>query len=172
LLFPQPWSDEVRTASLQSGVQEELIYAIIRQESAFDPRARSGADAFGLMQLLPEVAENLSKGAQVPYSQMDDLYEPRTNINLGAAHLKELLARNKGQFILAVASYNANENAIRNWMKTRYRGDALEFIEEIPYEETRTYVRLVMRNLIFYSLLRSKNASIEFPGWLLKLDAT
>jgi soluble lytic murein transglycosylase len=172
LLFPQPWSDEVRTASLQSGVQEELIYAIIRQESAFDPRARSGADAFGLMQLLPEVAENLSKGAQVPYAQMDDLYEPRTNINLGAAHLKELLARNKGQFILAVASYNANENAIRNWMKTRYRGDALEFIEEIPYEETRTYVRLVMRNLIFYSLLRSKNASIEFPGWLLKLDAT
>jgi soluble lytic murein transglycosylase len=57
-------------------------------------------------------------------------------------------------------------------MKTRYRGDALEFIEEIPYEETRAYVRLVMRNLIFYRLLKSQSASIEFPAWVLKLDPT
>ncbi|NJL25914.1 MAG: lytic transglycosylase domain-containing protein [Calothrix sp. SM1_5_4] len=172
LLFPQPWVDEVKTAALQFGVQEELIYAIMRQESAFDPRARSGADAFGLMQLLPEVAEAIAPANNIPYAQMEDLYQPQTNIPLGALHIKELLQRHKNQFILAVASYNASEKAIRNWMKTRFRGDALEFIEEIPYEETRVYVRLVMRNLIFYSLLKTKSASIEFPAWVLNLDAT
>jgi soluble lytic murein transglycosylase len=172
LLFPQPWSTDVRTASLEFGVQPELIYSIMRQESAFDPRARSFADAFGLLQILPEVAEPLSSEFKIPYSDMEDLYTPAVNIRIGAAHLRELLDRHKGRFILAVASYNANENAIRSWMKNRYRGDSLEFIEEIPYEETRTYVRLVMRNLIFYSLLNSKSAAIEFPSWVLKLDAS
>jgi soluble lytic murein transglycosylase len=172
LLFPQPWNEDVRLASLQFGVGEELIYAIMRQESAFNPRARSVADAFGLMQVLPEVAERLSQDNKISYSQMDDLYLPRTNISIGAAHLKELLRRHKNQFILAVAAYNANENAIRKWMQTRYRGDSLEFIEEIPYEETRTYVRLVMRNLIYYSLLKSQSASIQFPSWVLALDPT
>lgn len=170
LLFPQPWLNEVKTASLQFGVEEELLYAIMRQESAFDTRARSIADAFGLMQVLPEVAETIGLQNKIPYTGMEDLYDPRTNVQIGAAHIRELLQRNRNQFILAVASYNASENAIRNWMKTRFRGDSLEFIEEIPYEETRTYVRLVMRNLIFYSLLKSKSASIEFPNWVLKLE--
>lgn len=170
LLFPQPWNDDVRLAALQFGVAEELIYAIMRQESAFNPQARSVADAFGLMQVLPEVAERLGRDNKIMYAQMDDLYVPHTNIGIGAAHLKELLRRHKNQFILAVAAYNANETAIRKWMKTRYRGDSLEFIEEIPYEETRTYVRLVMRNLIYYSLLKSQSASIQFPAWVLTLD--
>lgn len=172
LMFPQPWNEDVKMAALQFSVGEELIYAIMRQESAFDPRARSGADAFGLMQILPEVAESISRDVKVPYAQMEDLYNPKTNIYLGAAHVRELLQRYKGQFILAVASYNASDSAIRGWLKTRFRGDALEFIEEIPYEETRVYVRLVMRNLIFYSLLKSKSASIEFPAWVLALDAS
>jgi soluble lytic murein transglycosylase len=172
LLFPQPWSDEVRTASLQFGVQAELIYSIMRQESAFNPRARSQADAFGLLQVLPEVADRMSEEYKIPYSRMEDLYDPHINIMVGAAHLKDLLSRYKNQFILAVASYNANETAIRYWMKTRFRGDPLEFIEEIPYEETRVYVRLVMRNLIFYSLLNSQSAAIDFPSWVLKLDAS
>lgn len=170
LLFPQPWSDDVRTASLQFSIDEEFIYAVMRQESAFDPRARSGADAFGLMQILPEVGQRLAQQNNLPYSDMESLYDPRLNIQVGAAHLKDLLNRNRGQFILAVASYNASESAIRNWMKNRFRGDSLEFIEEIPYEETRTYVRLVMRNLIFYRLLKSQSASIEFPAWVLNLD--
>ncbi len=171
LLFPQPFLEDVKLAALQYNVDEELIYGIMRQESAFDPRARSGADAFGLMQVLPEVAENIAFAKKISYLHMDDLYVPKTNIPIGAAHIRELLDRHRGRFILAVASYNASEKAIANWMKTRFRGDALEFIEEIPYEETRIYVRLVMRNLIFYSLLKSKSASIDFPAWVLKLDA-
>lgn len=172
LLFPQPWNEDVKLAALQSNVDEELIYAIMRQESAFDPHARSGADAFGLMQILPEIAEPLAVQLKVPYTHMDDLFVPAVNVRVGAAHIRDLLKRHKGQFVPAVASYNASEKAISNWMKTRFRGDTLEFIEEIPYEETRTYVRLVMRNLIFYSLLKSRSASIEFPAWVLKLDSS
>jgi soluble lytic murein transglycosylase len=171
LLFPQPWLDDVRAASAQFGVDEELIYAISRQESAFDTHARSLADAFGLMQLLPEVAEQLSSKYKIPYTGMEDLYDPKTNINFGAAHLKELFERHNNQFILAVASYNASESVIQNWMKNRFHGDAVEFIEEIPYEETRSYVRLVMRNWIFYSLLKSKSPSIAFPDRVLSLTA-
>jgi soluble lytic murein transglycosylase len=170
LLFPQPWNEDVHAASTQFGIDEELIYAITRQESAFDTRARSLADAFGLMQLLPEVAENLSSKYKIPYSGMEDLYDPKTNISFGAAHLKELFQRQNGRFILAVASYNASESVIRNWVKSRFHGNALEFIEEIPYEETRSYVRLVMRNLIFYSLLKSKSPSIVFPDRVLSMD--
>lgn len=172
LLFPQPWLDDVQQAAAQFGVDEELIYAITRQESAFDTHARSLADAFGLMQLLPEVAENLSSKYKIPYTGMDDLYDPKTNISFGAAHLKELFERQNGRFILAVASYNASESVIRNWVKSRFRGDALEFIEEIPYEETRSYVRLVMRNLVFYSLLKSKSQSIAFPDRVLSMDTS
>nr|HMN70223.1 lytic transglycosylase domain-containing protein [Bdellovibrionales bacterium] len=160
----------VKLAGLDFNVAEELIYAIMRQESAFDPLARSPADAFGLMQILPEVASDIHKTSKVPYAEMEDLYQPNVNISMGAAHLRDLMKRHKGRFILAVAAYNASENAIRGWMKNRFRGDSLEFIEEIPYEETRTYVRLVMRNMIFYSLLNSKSASIEFPAWVLALD--
>jgi len=171
LLFPQPWADDVRAAALQFGIDESLIYAISRQESAFDTHARSLADAFGLMQLLPEVAENLSSKYNIPYKEMEDLYDPKTNIMFGAAHLKELFERHNNQFILAVAAYNASENVIHNWMKTRFHGDPVEFIEEIPYEETRAYVRLVMRNLVFYSLLKSKSPSIPFPDKVLNLVA-
>ncbi len=170
LLFPQPWLDEAQKAAAQFGISEDLIYSIIRQESAFNMHARSGADAFGVMQLLPEVAEQLSERYKIPYTQMDDLYHPRTNMLLGAAHLKELFARQKGRFILAVASYNASEKAIDNWMKTRFRGNTLEFIEDIPYEETRAYVRLVIRNFTFYNLLNSKGSKIDFPAWVLRLE--
>jgi soluble lytic murein transglycosylase len=172
LLFPQPWNEDAQAAADRFGVEIELIYAIIRQESAFDTHARSLADAFGVMQLLPEVAEQLSRRYAIPYSAMEDLYDPKINMLFGAAHLKELFDRHRGQFIPAVAAYNANEEAIRGWIKNRFRGDALEFIEEIPYEETRAYVRLVMRNLIFYSLLKSNTASagIDFPEWVLKLE--
>jgi soluble lytic murein transglycosylase len=169
LMFPQPWSAEVDASANQFGVERSLIYAIIRQESAFDPRARSLADAFGPMQLLPEVAEVLSRRFRVPYTTMEDLYDPKTNIALGAAQLNELLERNHRQFITTVAGYNASEAVVRNWLKNRYHSDALEFIEDIPYEETRSYVRLVMRNLIFYSLLQAKSGKVDFPEQVLEI---
>lgn len=171
LLFPRPWPEITGAAAAKAGIDDALIYAIMRQESAFDPLARSGADAFGLMQLLPEVAERLAKPNDVPYRRPEDLFEPSTVIPLGAAFLRELSDRYRGQLIVLTAAYNASDAAIAGWMRQRYRGDALTFIEEIPYEETRTYVRLVMRNFVFYQLTKAGGVGLRFPESLLKLDA-
>jgi soluble lytic murein transglycosylase len=166
LIFPKNHLAIVLDSADRFGINPNLVYSIIRQESAFDARARSPADAFGLMQLLPETAERVAREVQVPYQDAEDLYQPKTNIPLGTAYLKELWNQYQGQFILTVASYNASEDAVRAWMKTRYRGDPTEFIEDIPYEETRTYVKLIMRNLIFY-MRRGSDTPIPFPEWCL-----
>lgn len=168
-LFPTPFNDIVKKASDMFDVSEELIYAIMRQESSFNPKARSMADAFGLMQVLPELAERTKAQAKVAFTQTDDLLVPDVNIPIGTAYLHQLMNHYNGQFVLVVASYNAAEDAIQTWVNTRWRGDTLEFIEDIPYEETRGYIRLVMRNLIFYSLLKAPSSGLEFPEWVLEL---
>ena len=167
LLFPQPWSHVVHTASSRFDVQTELIYSIMRQESSFNPMARSHADAFGLMQLIPEAAKKASPMTGIELKTHEDLYGPETNIPLGTAFVRGLMNRWKGRFIPTVASYNASEKAIEGWIKSRFRGDPLEFIEDVPYEETKGYIKLVTRNFVFYKRLNSGGAPIPFPEWCL-----
>ncbi len=171
LLFPLPYSETVTQAAGRFGVSTEFIYSIMRQESSFNPQARSQMDAFGLMQLLPEVAKKDADANFIQYHQPEDLYEPYVNIPIGSAHLRELWDKYNGEIILAVASYNASSDAIATWLKTRYRGDTLEFIEDIPYDETRDYVKLVLRNLIAYQLLGSNEEKMSFPEWTLKISS-
>lgn len=163
LIFPQPWKPAVTAAASRFGVRPELIYSIMRQESSFHPLARSHADAFGLMQLIPQMAERSRQRAGIDLSGPEDLYKPDINIQLGASFLRELLDHWRNQFVLTVASYNASERAISGWIQSRFRGDPLQFIEDIPYEETRTYIKLVLRNYVFYSRLNSGGAAIGFP---------
>jgi soluble lytic murein transglycosylase len=92
------------------------------------------------------------------------------NIPVGASFIKKLEIQWNNQFIPTVASYNASDKAIRGWLQTRFKGDSIEFIEDIPYEETRGYVRLVIRNLIFYQLMAADGQKIAFPDWVLKLE--
>ena len=167
LVYPQPFSNVVESAAKKFNVPVELIYSIMRQESSFDPLSRSPADAFGLMQLIPEMAKRAERRAGIKLSSHEDLYTPEINIPLGAAFIRDLLDHWKGRFIPTVASYNASEKAIAGWMRTRYRGDVLVFIEDIPYEETRNYIKLVMRNYISYQRLNSGGTKIAFPEWCL-----
>ncbi|MCY4513289.1 MAG: lytic transglycosylase domain-containing protein, partial [Bdellovibrionales bacterium] len=125
------------------------MFSLIRQESAFNPRARSSSDAFGLMQLIPSTARAMARKIKRPYRGVRDLYHPGKNIHLGTYYLKHLLKKYDNSFILAVASYNAGETQTRKWRKTLNKSNPLEFIENITYEETRTYVRLLIRNFIF-----------------------
>ena len=140
----------------------------MRQESAFNPKARSHADAFGLMQLIPEMAKRAARYANIRFKRHRELYDPETNIMLGSAFLKNLLGKNNNNFLVTVASYNASEKAIKNWVRTRYTGDPLEFIEDIPYSETQGYIKLVLRNLVFYQRLNSDGKAIYFPEWCLQ----
>lgn len=168
LLFPRNYRDLIQQSAGNQQIAPEFVFSIIRQESAFNPRARSPVDAFGLMQLLPSIGKELSRNTKINYSEPDDLFDPEVNIPLGAKELKNLLSKYDQQYILAVSAYNASGSAIRGWMKTRFREDSLEFIEEVPYDETRSYIKLVMRNFVFYKRL-NQDGPVPFPEEWLKL---
>ena len=167
LIFPLRWKNLIVDAGKKYDVKPEFIDSIIRQESAFNPEARSFADAFGLMQLIPEMAKRAEATTGIHLETNEDLYKPELNIPLGTSFLRTTLDRWNNAFIPTVASYNASEKAVIGWLKTRDRKDPVAFIEDVPYEETRTYLKLVMRNFVFYSRLNSGQKPIAFPEWCL-----
>lgn len=156
VVFPTPYRETVEKMSQKYSVPQELIYAIARQESAFVASERSWADAFGLMQLIPEKGAELSKKYSIPYHDYNDLYNPDINIEMGTALLKRLREKFHSQFAQSTAAYNASEDVIKTWEKERFNGNYFEFIEMIPYEETRNYIKLVFRNYITYKRILNK----------------
>ncbi len=171
LLFPLEYKNEIEKNAKNWKIPTPLIYALIRQESVFNNRARSTSDAFGLMQIIPSTARETSRKIGVTYRGFRQLYNPSRNILLGSAHLKSLLKQYKNNFILTTAAYNAGATPVNQWKKYIIYHSPLEFIENIPYEETRTYVRLLIRNYIFYhSLLNYKDS--KYPEWLFNFDTT
>ncbi|MDD4973707.1 MAG: lytic transglycosylase domain-containing protein [Bacteriovorax sp.] len=160
IVFPTPYRSSVFRLGNKYSVPQELIFGITRQESAFVPSERSWADAFGLMQMIPEKAAELSKKYGIPYRDHNDLYDPDTNLEMGTALLKDLREKFNYKFIQSVAAYNASENVIKVWEKERFNGNYFEFIEMIPYEETRNYIKLVFRNYMTYKRITSKEEFI------------
>lgn len=169
-LFPYHFEDEIEKASKEEGLDPYFVMALIRQESAFDTEARSPTDALGLMQIMPKLARRIAKTKKLKFSRDSELFNPWLNIQIGTRELNERLDDFKGSSILASASYNAGKHAVKGWLKTRHRDDPIEFIEDIPYEETRSYVRLIIRNEIFYQRFFAKEPFL-FPekklskGW-------
>ncbi len=169
VLFPLDFLDIIQKAAKKFQIDPELILSIIRQESAFNPLAKSHAEAYGLMQMLPSVAAEYASKAEVDFKEAIDLYVPEKNIPIGASFLSDLyFKRWKKKLIPAVASYNASQKAVQNWIDTRYQNDILIFIEEVPYEETRGYIKLVLRNYILYKKLLAKK-SFSFPEAFLEM---
>jgi soluble lytic murein transglycosylase len=157
LLFPKRFDDLIISESEKANIPKELTFSIIRQESAFNPEARSPADAFGLMQVLPTVAHQIAKKNSLSYVSHNDLFAPELNIAVGTQLLTGLLKKHNNNYIIAIASYNAAEDAVRGWVRSRYTGNTLEFIEDVPYEETKAYIKLVLRNMVFYQRLLEPN---------------
>lgn len=169
LLFPLDYEKEIDIAHKKwSRVPKPLIYSIIRQESAFNKRARSLADAFGLMQIIPSTAKQTAQNIKLDYKGFRQLYDPYVNILLGTAHLNYLFKKYKDHFIFITSAYNAGSTPVNRWIKTLHSKKPFEFIENIPYEETRTYVRLLIRNYIFYHNIL-KNKDLKYPHWIFKL---
>jgi soluble lytic murein transglycosylase len=188
LIFPRPYLKEVKQWSLSSSVEPEFMYSIMRQESAFNPRARSGADAFGLLQIIPDLADkyhddvisefefhpkNLKAKKFLRKAAHEKLLDPDFNIAVGSRVIRSLKDRYQGKFIPMVCAYNASEKALNNWLgnwkKSYSHKDILDFIEEVPYEETRIYIKLTMRNYLFYKRFAQPKESIPFPEELLQL---
>ncbi len=136
-------------------VDRALIYAVVRQESAFDHTAVSSAGARGLMQLMPATARATARSAQIPYSEQRLTTDPSYNATLGAHHLGQLLRGLNQSYVLTFAGYNAGTGRALEWVREYGdpRGGAvnpIDWIERIPFDETRDYVEKVMENLELY----------------------
>lgn len=147
LSYPTPFREMVDKASRKTGIDPALIYAVMKQESLFDPLAVSRSGAIGLMQLLESTAR--WKAEKTGFG-LRDVFDPEENIYLGTAYLRYLLDMWKGNLVKTIASYNAGQGRVAKWKDYE---DRFLFIEMIPYEETRNYVKKVLRNYYIYSLM-------------------
>jgi soluble lytic murein transglycosylase len=146
ILFPLPWWDTIRAEAERRGHDPYLIASIIRQESAFEPSTVSNAGAVGLMQIMPEEAARIGADGGLGEVTREDLFDPATNIAVGAAEFSQKLERMDDNRTLAIAAYNAGEQPVREWVTRTGLDDLDRFIEAIPYAETRLYVKTVTRN--------------------------
>jgi soluble lytic murein transglycosylase len=151
-IFPFPGRAAVEAEAREFGIDPLLFAAIVRQESTFDLEALSRAGARGLAQLMPGTAAQAARGLDVTlYPEW--LTVPDLNLHLGASHLAELLRRFGGRVEVAVAAYNAGAAPVARWLSRPGAGDPDQFIELIPFPETRGYVRSVLRNRDLYRAL-------------------
>jgi len=151
--FPLAYWEMIQQKAQERDLDPYLVLALIRQESLFDPRARSPATALGLMQLLPSTAARVARQIGMPPPSNEQLFQPEINLVLGTQYLKDLLQRYSNDWFKAIAAYNAGESAVDRWERELPTDDAEEFVEWIPYLETRGYVKLVMRNHRIYKRL-------------------
>jgi len=151
-LYPRAHWEAITQASTRGGVDPYLVAGVIREESRFDPQAVSPAGAYGLMQLMPGTARSAARVFGVPLPDLHALSDPATNITLGTAVLGAELQR-FGRADLALAAYNAGPETVRRWLAQRDGTDPDVFIEEIPYEETRGYVKTVLQSAGMYRWL-------------------
>lgn len=149
-LFPIGWEDSLRARSKRHGLDPYLVAALIRQESEFNPGARSSAGALGLMQVMPATGRHLFRRLGIPGFSNRKLTIPDVSLRLGTFHLKNVLAEFEGELEKALAGYNAGERRIPQWMALGPFDDAAEFVETIPFSETRGYVQSIIRNREMY----------------------
>ena len=143
LLFPQPYWTELVADAGKNGLDPYLVASLIRQESEFNAGAVSRANAYGLMQLLPSVGKSIAKKQGIRASMRRQLLNPSTNLQLGTENLRQVLDRFGGQVEYALAAYNAGDAPVRQWLASNDYKDVPEFVESIPYTETREYVQAI-----------------------------
>jgi len=149
-LFPRPYWDSLRYYSEENGLDPYLVASLIRQESEFNPSAISHANAYGLMQLLPRTGKGEAKKTGLSHYNTDSLLDPTTNIELGTHYFRQMVDHFGGQVEYALAAYNAGEERVEDWRAAGSYRDVEEFVESIPFTETREYVQAIVRNAEVY----------------------
>jgi len=150
--------------------ESALVVGLTRQESEFDPEAQSGAGARGLMQLMPATASLTARKHGIAYRGKADLFTPSTNLQLGMAHVSDLLSDFGGSYILSIAAYNAGGGRSNQWM-ARFGDprstavDAIDWLERIPFSETRNYVQRVLENTqVYRAVLAGRGVPVATLG--------
>jgi soluble lytic murein transglycosylase len=152
-LFPRPYWNDLKRFSLANGFDPYLIASLIRQESEFNPLAVSRANAVGLMQLLPHTGKTVAVQVKLSRYNASQLYTPAVNMELGTHYFRGMVNQFGGSFQYALAAYNAGSDRVEEWLgQGKYR-DETEFVESIPFTETREYVQAIMRNASVYRQL-------------------
>jgi soluble lytic murein transglycosylase len=152
-LFPRPYWDDLKRNAQLNQLDPFLVASLIRQESEFNPGAVSRANAMGLMQLLPHVGRGVAREEKIRHFSTDELFMANINLQLGTRYFKHMVDHYHGQVEYALAAYNAGEDRVDAWRSSGDFKDVEEFVESIPFTETREYVQAIMRNAVLYKLL-------------------
>jgi soluble lytic murein transglycosylase len=159
MLFPLPYQADLTASATARDLDPYAVAGLIRQESEFNPGARS-AVAYGLMQLIPSTGRMLGRKDGIRVSNAGMLLNPSLNIKLGTQYLRGQLNEWEGDWVKTLAAYNAGPTRVRQWLEQFGYGDSAEFIENIPFSETRDYVQAVLRNGQVYRELYGKEKAI------------
>jgi soluble lytic murein transglycosylase len=153
ILYPEPWWATIKSESAKNNLDPYLVASLIRQESEFNPSAISRANAYGLMQLLPAVGKQMAKEEGMSHFQTFQLLDPATNIRLGTRYLRKTLDRFGGVPEYGLAAYNAGDERVVDWQAAGPYSGIDEFVESIPFTETREYVEAIQRNRETYKAI-------------------
>jgi soluble lytic murein transglycosylase len=153
LLYPQRFLEQITRQAAVHDLSPAAVLSLIRQESVFNPRAVSRAGARGLMQLMPATAQHVARQTGLKRLRLPQLFDPQTNITLGTHYFAAQLRDFDHNPVFALAAYNAGPNRVKQWRQRWPKLPMDEFIEQIPFEETSLYVKLVLRNLLVYESL-------------------
>jgi len=161
ILYPKPFLEDLVKLLKNDNLDPIVVLSLIRQESVFNPLARSPVGARGLMQLMPMTARRLRHSVRDQH-----LTNPKINIELGTKYFKGLLKRYDGNLVYVLSAYNAGESRVERWKNLYFDVDEsiLKNIEAIPFLETRNYVKLIFRNIFFYKLLLEKKEELADTG--------
>jgi soluble lytic murein transglycosylase len=151
-LFPRPYWNDLKRFSSANALDPYMVASLIRQESEFNPNAVSNKNALGLMQLLPGVGKNVAKQQKLKHFSPPQLFTPAINLQLGTKYFRSMVDE-FGGFEYALAAYNAGEDRVRDWQAAGKYRDVQEFVESIPFTQTREYVQAIMRNANVYRQL-------------------
>lgn len=153
VLYPLAFAEELDEEARQNGLDPALVAALIWQESTFDPGAVSGAGARGLMQLMPRTGRELARRAGIRKFEVSVLHDPGHGLDLGTRYLRGMVDAFGGRLEWALAAYNAGPRRVEIWSGARGRQPAEEFVESIPFQETRRYVMSILANREHYRRL-------------------
>ncbi len=161
ILFPQPYWETIKAESAKNHLDPYLVASLIRQESEFNPSVVSYANAWGLMQLLPKVGRQLARQEGLKHFSTYQLLNPEMNIRLGTRYLRQMLDRFDGVPEYALAAYNAGDNRVADWQAAGPYSGMDEFVESIPFTQTREYVEAILRNIEIYKAIDNARASSD-----------
>ena len=153
LLFPQPYWPVLERESQKQSLDPYMVASLIRQESEFNPNVVSYANAWGLMQLLPNVGSELAHKEHVHPFRTAYLLNPEVNLKLGTVYFRQLMDEFQGHPEYALAAYNAGDNRVKAWLANGPYASLPEFVESIPFTQTREYVEAILRNREIYQRL-------------------